>query len=373
MNEGSTVRLCGIGAWDVTVCGQRLRGSGGIGDDASATAWRRTLVHFGRFQFIASIVMVALSCAALGCGTTPTATQGAPVAPTPDETTVADTEAAKTTVGDKVSAAQTRAQRAAAANAAYQQERWAECATLYAQIGDSGSRRDHNLYNAACCASRGGDIEQAFSLLDKSVANGLRQTDLIQTDKDLAPMRGDPRWAGIVTAVRAQEQAYLQTINRELYAMYKADQAARTGGTNIDWSVVSREDAERRERTAAFIDRGGLSVGDDYYHAAMIFQHGDKPEHYSLANELARKAVELDPDNKSARWLIAASEDRLRHSLGTPQIYGTQFRKGHGSSWTLDPIDETAVTDEQRAEYGVPPLADAKKRVEAMNKRDNLK
>jgi hypothetical protein len=101
----------------------------------------------------------------------------------------------------------------------------------------------------------------------------------------------------------------------------------------------------------------------------MIFQHGNDPADYARANELARKAVALDPKHASARWLVAATEDRHRQSLGKPQIYGTQFKRHDGGPWTLEPIDETAVTDAERVEMGVPPLSVAKQRAEAMNRR----
>ncbi len=53
---------------------------------------------------------------------------------------------------------------------------------------------------------------------------------------------------------------------------------------------------------------------------------------------------------------------------GKPQIYGTQFRQVEGI-WILDQIDEKAVTDEERAKWHVPPLADSKKRAEQMNRK----
>jgi len=46
-------------------------------------------------------------------------------------------------------------------------------------------------------------------------------------------------------------------------------------------------------------------------------------------------------------------------SLGKPQKYGTQFRKGkNGDPEVVKPIDES-VTDKERAKYNVPSLAEA--------------
>ena len=54
---------------------------------------------------------------------------------------------------------------------------------------------------------------------------------------------------------------------------------------------------------------------------------------------------------------------------GKPQIWGTQYKKDAGGRWTMDPIDETARTDEQRRAHRVPTLAEAKQRMEAMNRK----
>jgi hypothetical protein len=97
----------------------------------------------------------------------------------------------------------------------------------------------------------------------------------------------------------------------------------------------------------------------------MVFQHGSEVSDYRLAHALALKAAELDPANKEARWLAAASRDRELMTLGKPQLYGTQFRK-EGERWVLYDVDP-AVTDAERAKWNVPPLAAAKARAEAMS------
>src|SRR5262249_9166116 len=97
----------------------------------------------------------------------------------------------------------------------------------------------------------------------------------------------------------------------------------------------------------------------------MVFQHGNDVADYQLSNQLALKAAELDPTNKKARWLAAASKDRELMNLGKPQLYGTQFRTENGK-WVLYDVDPS-ITDEERANWNVPPLEQAKKRAEAMN------
>jgi hypothetical protein len=68
-------------------------------------------------------------------------------------------------------------------------------------------------------------------------------------------------------------------------------------------------------------------------------------------------AVELDPRHGPARWLVAATRDRKLMRLGRPQLYGTQFVPGDGGKPVRYAVDPN-VTDEERAEWNVPPLDD---------------
>jgi hypothetical protein len=98
----------------------------------------------------------------------------------------------------------------------------------------------------------------------------------------------------------------------------------------------------------------------------MIFQHGDSRRGLPLANKLARKSVELK--NPLAKWLVAATEDRQLMALGKPQRYGTQYTtddKGRTVLYEVDP----KTTDEERARWNVPSLAEARSRAEQMNAR----
>ena len=158
-----------------------------------------------------------------------------------------------------------------------------------------------------------------------------------------------------------------QTNNPELERLYKEDQVDREAGPNadIDWQAVSKRDAERRARVREIVDKGGATTSTDYYHAAMVYQHGTEVPEYDEAHRLAMKAVELDPENKQARWLAAASKDRSLMWQGKPQLYGTQFKKVD-DRWVLWEVDP-AITDEERAKWNVPPLAEQRKKLETLN------
>ena len=158
-----------------------------------------------------------------------------------------------------------------------------------------------------------------------------------------------------------------QTNNPELERLYKEDQADREQGPNakIDWQAVSNRDAERRARVREIVDKGGAATSTDYYHAAMVYQHGTEVPEYEEAHRLAIKAVELDPENKDAKWLAAAAKDRSLMWQGKPQLYGTQFKKVD-DKWVLWEVDPS-ITDEERAKWNVPPLAEQRKKLETLN------
>jgi hypothetical protein len=144
-------------------------------------------------------------------------------------------------------------------------------------------------------------------------------------------------------------------VNEELRRIFEEDQRNRTPGP-IAERVVER-DADRRERVRALIEAGGLVDPADYYHAAMVFQHGVELADYWRAHELALKAADLGWG--PARWLTAAAYDRWLMTQGRPQKYGTQYRAVAGK-WVLWDVDPE-TTDEERSRWDVPPLAKAKR------------
>lgn len=120
-------------------------------------------------------------------------------------------------------------------------------------------------------------------------------------------------------------------------------------------------DWRRRRRVDQLIASGALEASEDYFHAAMVLQHSPHLDDYRRAHELARQAVELG--HRPARWLVAAAFDRWLMRQGKPQKYGTQYTMV-GSRWQIWRIGreyrlwdvDPSTTDEERAEWGVPPL-----------------
>lgn len=149
--------------------------------------------------------------------------------------------------------------------------------------------------------------------------------------------------------------------NPELIEIYAQDQADRTG-SGIEWSVVAQRDNARLARVSELLRGGEIRTAADYHRAAMVFQHGATPEAIRLAHALATLAMTLDQDNKSYRWLTAASWDRMMMYHLQPQWFGTQFH-GDSQGMYLYPVAEAAVTDTEREAMGVPTLAESKQRV----------
>lgn len=155
--------------------------------------------------------------------------------------------------------------------------------------------------------------------------------------------------------------------NAEMSRLFAADQAVRQEPTKIDCAVVGTQDAGRRARTKALLDGGALRSGEDFYHAAFIFQHGGRPDDYLLAHSLAVIAVARG--RADATWIAAATLDPYLMSIDRKQIYGTQFQTPKGSPTTQEPYDRALVSDAMRSASGVPVLADHEARrrdIEAM-------
>jgi hypothetical protein len=183
------------------------------------------------------------------------------------------------------------------------------------------------------------------------------------------------RWMMILLlcmACRGADVSSAPAVNPELEKMYSEDQSDRQR-TPIDWSIVGPRDSQRQKRVMEMYRAGELKAGEDFFHAAMILQHGSRPEDFLLCHELCITAIFVHGDKKGgwiggAKWLAAASEDRFLGSIGRNQRFGTQY-KTHDPDpqWRLDPVDDD-VTDWIRKAWSVPSIAEAKRRETEMNK-----
>ena len=151
--------------------------------------------------------------------------------------------------------------------------------------------------------------------------------------------------------------------NAEMKAIFDEDQLVRSTA-KIDWSVVSKSDAERREKTRKLLANGTLHTGKDFEEASFVFQHGDKPGDYLLAHTLAMVAVAKGDSN--AIWISAATLDRYLESITQKQVFGTQYSRSEktGLTWTQEPYDRDLISDALRRQLGVPNQAAQAKQLE---------
>jgi len=156
--------------------------------------------------------------------------------------------------------------------------------------------------------------------------------------------------------------------NKELESMYEADQSERKDWPSSQDAINAMNERDRKRRAAVMqmLSSGALKTAGDYFHAAMIMQHGEEPTDFMLAHELA--VVAGFKGHPTGKWLAAASWDRLLQRLGKAQRFGTQYRRIGNDPWTMEPLD-TGLPDSVRAEYGVPTLEESRKRLEERNSK----
>ena len=156
--------------------------------------------------------------------------------------------------------------------------------------------------------------------------------------------------------------------NERLHTVVQADQADRQSTPTLaQWKDISKRDAERRKQVHAELVAARILTSADFYNAALVMQHGDSLEDIRLAHSFATIASALDPLDRSARWLKAASWDRMLERKKKPQWYGTQYVQDSTGKVVLYTVDETAVTDADRIEMAVPTLTEARKKAGSFN------
>ena len=107
-------------------------------------------------------------------------------------------------------------------------------------------------------------------------------------------------------------------IQKELAEISQKDQADRISPN----PKMTANDTKRRVRVSAIAAEACLKDKDDYFTAAVVFQHGSLPEHYMQAIIYANKSAALGHPVGMA--LREAAIDRYLMSLGHKQIFGSQ-------------------------------------------------
>lgn len=140
--------------------------------------------------------------------------------------------------------------------------------------------------------------------------------------------------------------------NAELAELLNADQADRKNPSAIGLHQLAARDTERRRTVDGILRRDELRTGADFLHAAIIFQHGDRPADFLLAHALALVAMHLG--NGGAGWVAGATLDRYLLACEKLQIFGTQSGSDHG----LAMLDRDLIPDTLRLRLGIPTVTD---------------
>ena len=156
-----------------------------------------------------------------------------------------------------------------------------------------------------------------------------------------------------------------------LIELYNEDQAAREDhpyyGTPEYWEL-RRADTHRRDEARLLIDDRESLSPVELFCAAMLFQHSDELDDFKLAHDLAARSAASG--YRPARWLSAASLDRWLMNQGLPQRFGTQIVPDGRRQriWDI----EASTTDEDRAEWDVPPLSELEARAEQLTRDEPM-
>ena len=135
----------------------------------------------------------------------------------------------------------------------------------------------------------------------------------------------------------------------ELQQIVAADQEDRAG--NVMKPGTQHRDRQRRQRVGAIFGEGCFKDARDFAAAALVFQHGDQPEHFMQTFLWSKRAVELgDPVQRD---LMAKGLDRYLVNTGHKQLFATQYFKpslAPETCWCLEKT-ESSFPDALRIQY----------------------
>jgi hypothetical protein len=134
----------------------------------------------------------------------------------------------------------------------------------------------------------------------------------------------------------------LQKLYDEDQSDYRKDIAANPV-VPIDMKKMEKmgtSDLIRRKRVGEILAEGCFKTASDYKNAAMIYQHGNSPDHFFQAYVWSKKAVELG--NTKEKQAVAQAIDRYLVSTGHKQLFGSQlYKDATATCYCLQPTEES--------------------------------
>jgi hypothetical protein len=157
-----------------------------------------------------------------------------------------------------------------------------------------------------------------------------------------------------------------ETDNLQLEELFQEDQKDREKvyDTPEDVEKLKERDRSRRKRVHMMMELGEVKTKRDLYHAAVIFQHGDKAEEFLISHRLSTMAALLG--HRTARWLLAASFDRYLMAIGQPQI---EYNPNERVYQLKLPIQETVMLSYDKELFGVPAVGERLKQLNSQIKK----
>lgn len=138
----------------------------------------------------------------------------------------------------------------------------------------------------------------------------------------------------------------------ELQKIVQADQEDRQHWQNFDpspWAEVAQRDLLRRQRVGEIFGEGCFSTAPDYASAALVFQHGETPDHFYQVFIWSKRGVELG--DSTQKQMMALGLDRYLVSLGKKQLFGSQaFQLSQNQCFCLQQVEES-FSEARRKEY----------------------
>ena len=258
--------------------------------------------------------------------------------------------------------------------------RYKECQIGFGRAAAEASRvglAARAAYGQACCAALRNDVDGAFEALSLALANGFRDLDRAMVDPRLDTLRSDSRWLSFVALTQERQVAHQKTLDPDLLRLYLAQQQDREKsgdrGALADpeaAATLAQAAAARRHEVWTLVEKGEPGRPTTLSMPPRCWSKATVQRRSARAVDLARKALALDPDLLAARPLVATAVDRSAMLAGRPQSFGTQLVEVDGK-WQVYDVDPS-ISDDERAEWGLPPIADAQERAAKLNEKPVL-
>lgn len=159
--------------------------------------------------------------------------------------------------------------------------------------------------------------------------------------------------------------------NQRLVILFEALQKERLQVNMEDTNSIKKinlKEKQMRNEVLKMLKKGEIKTSDDFYRAAMLFQHGSNFKSYAMAVALAAVSAHLgEPWGKG---LYAMALDRFLLSISQKQYFGTNFEKVKGK-WRLAPHNEK-TSDFERKFYLVEPMKKIVEEIKKLNRGSGL-